>query len=34
MKMTAIYSVRDGQVFLIEFFWDHVEALRAAGLSE
>jgi ketosteroid isomerase-like protein len=31
-EMTGINSVRKGKVILQEFFWDHAEALEAAGL--
>ena len=31
---TGVYAVRKGRIFSIEFFWDHAEALEAAGLSE
>ena len=31
---TGVYAVRNGRIFSIEFFWDHAEALEAAGLSE
>jgi len=34
MGFTVIYTVRNGKVRDIEFFWDHDEALEAAGLSE
>ena len=34
MDVTTIYTVRDGKVREVEFFWDHDEALEAAGLSE
>jgi ketosteroid isomerase-like protein len=34
MELTAIYTVRNGKVREAEFFWDHDEALEAAGLSE
>ena len=34
LEMTGVYTVRDGRVFGLEFFWDHAEALEAAGLSE
>jgi hypothetical protein len=34
MERTAIYTVRNGKVREAEFFWDHDEALEAAGLSE
>jgi ketosteroid isomerase-like protein len=31
---TMVLTVRRGKAVLIEFFWDHQEALEAAGLSE
>ena len=31
---TGVYAVRKGRIFSIEFFWDHAEALEAAGLRE
>jgi uncharacterized protein len=34
MEVTVIYAVRNGKVRELEFFWDHAEALEAAGLSE
>lgn len=34
MELTAIYTVRNGKVREVEFFFDHAEALEAAGLSE
>ncbi len=34
IEVTAVYSVRNGKVREVEFFWDHNEALEAAGLSE
>ena len=33
-SLTAINTVRDGQITKIEFFFDHTQALEAAGLSE
>ena len=33
-EMTGINTVRKGKISLQEFFWDHAEALEAAGLSE
>jgi ketosteroid isomerase-like protein len=33
MEGTTIYSVRNGKVREVEYFWDHDEALKAAGLS-
>jgi hypothetical protein len=32
--VTQVITVRKGRVFLLEHFWDHAEALEAAGLSE
>jgi ketosteroid isomerase-like protein len=34
MEVTLVFTMRNGRVFNIEFFWDHAEALEAAGLSE
>jgi ketosteroid isomerase-like protein len=34
MEVTQVITVRKGRVFLLEHFWDHAEALEAAGLSE
>jgi ketosteroid isomerase-like protein len=34
MEMTWVGTLRKGRIFGIEFFWDHAEALEAAGLSE
>jgi ketosteroid isomerase-like protein len=34
MEFTGIYTVRNGRIFGLEFFWDHAEALKALGLSE
>jgi ketosteroid isomerase-like protein len=31
---TGIYTVRNAKISGMEFFWDHGEALEAAGLSE
>jgi ketosteroid isomerase-like protein len=33
-EMTNVITVRKGRVVYQEFFWDHEEALEAAGLSE
>jgi ketosteroid isomerase-like protein len=33
-SLTAINTIRDGQITKIEFFFDHEKALKAAGLSE
>ena len=34
MRFTQVTTFRKGKVVLAEFFWDHQEALQAAGLSE
>jgi ketosteroid isomerase-like protein len=34
MEATVVYSVRKGKVRGAEFFWDHADALEAAGLRE
>jgi ketosteroid isomerase-like protein len=32
--LTTIFTVRDGRIVQIEYFFDHAQALEAAGLSE
>jgi ketosteroid isomerase-like protein len=34
MEVTLVFTICKGKVVLQEFFWDHAEALEAAGLSE
>jgi len=34
MEFTAIYTLRDEKLFLVEYFWSHAEALKTLGLSE
>jgi ketosteroid isomerase-like protein len=34
LEATIVFSVRNGKVRHVEFFWDHDEALEAAGVSE
>ena len=34
MDQTVVVTLRKGKIFLMEYFWDHVEALEAVGLSE
>ena len=34
MELTCLYTIRKGRIFYREYFWDHAEALEAAGLSE
>ncbi len=29
-----LHAYATGRIFLVEYFWDHAEALEAAGLSE
>jgi len=33
MELTTIWTVRNGKLRDAEYFWDHTEALEAAGLS-
>ena len=33
-EMTQVITVRNGKILYREYFWDHAEALEAAGLSE
>jgi uncharacterized protein len=34
LENSAVYTMRDARIFEIEYFADHAEALKAAGLSE
>ena len=34
LEWTLIYTLRQGKIFLVEYFWNHAEALDALGLSE
>ena len=34
MQWTNVCTVRDGRFVKVQYFWDHAEALKAAGLSE
>ena len=34
IEVTNVITLRDGKIIYQEFFWDHAEALKAAGLSE
>jgi ketosteroid isomerase-like protein len=34
MQFSQVSTFRKGKVVLVEFFWDHQEALEAAGLEE
>jgi ketosteroid isomerase-like protein len=32
-EFTAVYTMRKGKISIIEYFWNHAEALEAVGLS-
>jgi ketosteroid isomerase-like protein len=34
MEWTNVITIRDGRILKAEYFWDHADALEAAGLSE
>jgi uncharacterized protein len=34
MEWTLIYTIRKGKIFLMEYFWDHDDALEALGMAE
>jgi ketosteroid isomerase-like protein len=34
MEWTVVSTIRDGRILKTQYFWDHAEALEAAGLSE
>jgi ketosteroid isomerase-like protein len=34
LEFTSVFTVCNGRIFDTEIFWDHAEALEAAGLSE
>ena len=34
MEWTTVFSIRDARILSAEYFWDHAEALEAAGLAE
>ena len=34
IEWTVVFTIRNGRVFQVEYFWDHSDALKAAGLSE
>ena len=33
-SLRPVFTMRKGMIVLQEFFWDHADALEAAGLSE
>ena len=34
IEVTTVATLRKGKTILVEFFWNHAEALEAVGLSE
>jgi ketosteroid isomerase-like protein len=34
MEWTNVFTIRDGRFINVQYFWDHAEALEAAGLSD
>ena len=34
IEVTSVATVRKGKTILVEYFWDHAEALETLGLSE
>jgi uncharacterized protein len=34
MEFTHVYTLRNGRIVFVEYFWDHGEALETLGLSE
>jgi ketosteroid isomerase-like protein len=34
IEVTSVFTVRKNRIVFVEYFWDHAEALEAAGLSE
>ena len=34
MELTGVYTLRKCRIVLLEYFWDHAEALETLGLSE
>jgi ketosteroid isomerase-like protein len=33
VEYTTVSTLRNGRVFLIDYFWDHADALKAVGLE-
>lgn len=33
MEWTNVFTIRNGRILNVQFFWDHAQALEAAGLS-
>ena len=34
MGWTTVSTIRDGRILKVQYFWDHADALEAAGLRE
>jgi hypothetical protein len=34
IELTVVWTTSEDRISLIEYFWDHAEALEAAGLSD
>ncbi len=34
MEFTCVFTLRNGTISGLDFFWNHAEALKAAGLRE
>jgi ketosteroid isomerase-like protein len=34
MDQTVVFTLRNGKIFLYEYFWQHAEALETLGLSK
>ena len=34
IEVSSVNTLRDGKTILLEFFWNHAQALKALGLSE
>jgi ketosteroid isomerase-like protein len=34
MEQAVVFTLRDGKIFLLEYFWDHAQARQALGLPE
>ncbi len=34
LEVTQFITVRNGKILVVEYFWDHADALEAAGLRE
>jgi len=32
MEFTTVATLRNGRTFLVDYFWDYAEALKAVGL--